>query len=158
MLLFSLKDISIAPKGVSILNQLSLEVYEGENWAIVGNSGAGKSVLLQYLAGRFHSTRGEEQYPYFDRFITQCGKEEAAIVHRGQLAVYVSSEHDFYTLSNTRDFYYQQRYTMPVTPMMHLPWRNICTPNNNRLCVLPLNGTMPIRWSACSWRCCWTSR
>ena len=51
------------PQGeVSVLDKISLSIYEGEFIAIVGPSGAGKSTLLRAMNGLLPATRGEILY------------------------------------------------------------------------------------------------
>jgi len=74
-----------------ILQDISLTINKGEQWAIVGRSGSGKTTLAKAIAGeQFHS--GKINF-YFN----------------GMLA-WVEQQHHFKNLSNTSDFYYQQRY------------------------------------------------
>lgn len=44
--------------GRPILQEVSLEVREGEHWALLGANGAGKSTLLGLLGARVHPTHG----------------------------------------------------------------------------------------------------
>ena len=41
-----------------VLKDVSLEVREGEIWVVLGESGAGKSVLLQHMIGLFKPDQG----------------------------------------------------------------------------------------------------
>ena len=40
------------------LREISMEVYEGETIAVMGNNGAGKSTLLKFLAGKIRPSSG----------------------------------------------------------------------------------------------------
>ncbi|GAA1490590.1 ABC transporter ATP-binding protein [Brachybacterium sacelli] len=54
----SLTDVVVRRSGHSILDAVSLEIAEGERWAILGPNGAGKSTLVRLLAARMHPTSG----------------------------------------------------------------------------------------------------
>ena len=49
--LLSMKNISKQYPGVLALNNISLDVYEGETLALCGENGAGKSTLIKTLSG-----------------------------------------------------------------------------------------------------------
>ncbi len=78
-----------------ILQEINLEIHEGEHWAIIGPSGSGKTTLANVIAGKifhlgqidFHITSGQ--------------------IHGIEL---VEQQQHFKNLSNTSQFYYQQRF------------------------------------------------
>lgn len=53
------KDVQMNTKHLSILQNIHLEVNEGDTLAIVGSSGSGKSTLLSLIAGLDLPTKGE---------------------------------------------------------------------------------------------------
>ena len=53
------KNLSINWGDVNVLNQINLELKDGEKLAIVGPSGSGKSTILKILAGLILPTKGE---------------------------------------------------------------------------------------------------
>jgi molybdate transport system ATP-binding protein len=106
--------LSIQHAGVRYLNNhifksLSFSINKGENWALIGKSGSGKSALLQTIAGRFNVTGGEVKYVFFDEFLAHHPDHDQTLTHHKLIAL-VESKHHFRNLSNTTDFYYQQRY------------------------------------------------
>ncbi|MGO1976054.1 ABC transporter ATP-binding protein [Brachybacterium tyrofermentans] len=54
----SLNDVTVRRSGEPILDAVSLEVGEGERWAVLGPNGAGKSTLVRLLSARMHPTSG----------------------------------------------------------------------------------------------------
>ena len=57
--ILSLSHIKKRYPGVLALDDVSLDFYEGETHAIVGENGAGKSTLIKVITGAIHSTEGE---------------------------------------------------------------------------------------------------
>jgi iron complex transport system ATP-binding protein len=56
------RDVAYAVDGVTILDQVTLQVNAGEVLAIVGPNGAGKSTLLGLLAGDMQPTAGHVEW------------------------------------------------------------------------------------------------
>ncbi|MDN5685136.1 MAG: ABC transporter ATP-binding protein [Brachybacterium sp.] len=54
----TMTDVVVRRSGQSILDAVSLEISEGERWAVLGPNGAGKSTLVRLLAARMHPTSG----------------------------------------------------------------------------------------------------
>lgn len=58
-LLLSLKNISKSFPGVKALNKVSFDLCKGEVHALVGENGAGKSILVKIVAGILKKDDGE---------------------------------------------------------------------------------------------------
>ncbi|MBS1525135.1 MAG: ATP-binding cassette domain-containing protein [Bacteroidetes bacterium] len=91
-----------------VLSHLNFQLDKGENWALIGESGSGKSALLQLIAGKLHLSSGNIQYHFHDAFLQKHPNDAHLTFHR--LVALIESRHHFRNLSNTGDFYYQQRY------------------------------------------------
>jgi molybdate transport system ATP-binding protein len=92
-----------------VFNDLNFTVNKGEHWALVGESGSGKSTLLQVIAGKFHLSAGNIRYYFHEEFLASHPDPDAHLTFHRLIAM-VESRHHFRNLSNTGDFYYQQRY------------------------------------------------
>lgn len=57
--IIEMKEINKAFPGVQALKNCSLEIYEGEVHALLGENGAGKSTLMKILTGIYHADSGE---------------------------------------------------------------------------------------------------
>jgi phospholipid/cholesterol/gamma-HCH transport system ATP-binding protein len=55
----SIKNLSKSFGDLNILKDINLEVYKGENVALLGKSGSGKSVLIKLIAALLKPTNGE---------------------------------------------------------------------------------------------------
>lgn len=58
-ILLSMRDISKLYPGVLALDRVSVDIYEGETHALIGENGAGKSTFIKILAGAIRPDEGE---------------------------------------------------------------------------------------------------
>ena len=92
-----LKNISAQQYGKTVLDNISLEIPAGQNLAIIGESGSGKSSLAKAVAKKLF-TKGSIEVRYTDN----PGLKAKIIL--------IEPTETFKNLSNVSDFYYQQRY------------------------------------------------
>lgn len=92
-----------------IFRDLSFEVNEGDCLLITGNSGSGKSALLEVIAGNFNVVAGHISRPFYDAFIAGNAPKDPYFNYR-HLVSYLPVRYQFKNLSNTSDFFYQQRF------------------------------------------------
>ena len=104
----TLQNIQVRNNTYTIFKNLSFEVKAGENWAVTGESGSGKSALLQTIAGNLPISCGKINYHFYDG-LRQNQSFDASFTPQKLMAI-VASKHHFRNLSNTKNFYYQQRY------------------------------------------------
>lgn len=104
--ILAFENITVRSLNKIIFKDLSFQIRENENWALIGESGSGKSALLETIAGRLAVSSGHIDHAYFD---TLPGTSEG-LVNWHKRVSFVSSRHSFRNLSNTTEFYYQQRY------------------------------------------------
>jgi molybdate transport system ATP-binding protein len=108
-MLLSIHNVTARYINQILLKGINLTIRKGENWALIGESGSGKSALLQTIAGKFNITGGDITYHFFDDFLKEHPITDNSITHQ-KLIAFVEAKHHFRNLSNTTDFYYQQRY------------------------------------------------
>lgn len=89
--ILSINHITVQLNRQRILDKISFTVEPGQHWLVTGRSGSGKTALAHVISGQlFH--QGE-------------------VTHAKDLSIgLVEQQHRFKTLSNTNDFYYQQRF------------------------------------------------
>lgn len=107
-LMLTLNHIEVRQAAYTLFDDLSLEIKAGENWALIGESGSGKSALLQTIAGNLAISAGTIVYHFYE-LTKQHHLADASFTAQKMMAL-VASKHHFKNLSNTKDFYYQQRY------------------------------------------------
>ena len=61
--LLSLRQVSLNLGGVQALQDITLEVFSGEQVALIGANGSGKSTLLRVLNGLHQPTEGTVNLP-----------------------------------------------------------------------------------------------
>ena len=108
-LLISFRNVSIRQYNSLVFEGLDFDFEKGQNWALIGKSGSGKSTLLDFIMGKASMARGEASYPFFDQYIEEYHQDDP-FFNRYKLMAQVSARHEFRNLSNTSDFYYQQRF------------------------------------------------
>lgn len=91
--------------GHKLLTDVNLQMHSGEFWAITGPSGSGKTTLLNLIAGNIRPNSGSLQY-HFD--VKPTPSDHNAVVKKP--VAFVALKHHFRDTSNTKSFYYQQRY------------------------------------------------
>ena len=105
----SINNITVRKLKNTLFTGLNFTINKGEHWALIGESGSGKSALLHTIAGRFNITGGTVIHYFFDEFIKEHDHPETLLTYH-RLVALVEPKHHFRNLSNTADFYYQQRY------------------------------------------------
>jgi molybdate transport system ATP-binding protein len=108
-LLFSIQQVTVRSLNNTLFTNLNFTVNKGENWALIGESGSGKSALLQTIAGNLNVTNGVIDHHFFDDYLSAHPESKNYLTHHKLIAL-VESKHHFRNLSNTTNFYYQQRY------------------------------------------------
>ncbi len=86
------KNITVHQQNNLLLNDVSFALNEGEHFLITGGSGSGKTLLAKALSNKI-----------FYKGVIEYGIDKPEII-------FVEQHYFFKTLSNTNDFYYQQRY------------------------------------------------
>jgi len=106
----SLEHITVRYLDKTLFTGLDWHINKGENWAITGPSGSGKSALLSTIAGKFNVINGSVQHHFSDTYRSEHTVTDPYFTYRDLLAL-VGHHHTFRNRSNTTtDFYYQQRF------------------------------------------------
>lgn len=107
--LLSIDHATLKLGNTTVFSDLNFTINQGENWALIGKSGSGKSALLQIIAGKFHISAGNIHYHFHEDYLKEHHSDDAHLTFH-KLIGFVEPRHHFRNLSNTSDFYYQQRY------------------------------------------------
>ncbi|WP_212001742.1 ATP-binding cassette domain-containing protein [Chitinophaga sp. HK235] len=105
----SLEHITVRYLDKTIFQTLDWEIQENEQWAITGASGSGKTALLNTILGKFNIINGGIRYHFYDVWKQQNTVTDPYFNYRNLISL-VGHHHTFRNLSNTTDFYYQQRF------------------------------------------------
>ncbi len=108
-LLLSINHATIRHLNKTLFDALSIEIRQGEQWAILGNSGSGKTALLRTLLGKFNITNGSIHYPLLTSF-KKRNEISDPLFNQQQIISFVSQQAHFKNKENQRNFFYQQRY------------------------------------------------
>jgi molybdate transport system ATP-binding protein len=92
----SLQNISVRKYDSVVLSDISLNIQQGENWAVIGPNGSGKTILLDIIAGKWPLWKGSVHYGW-DKPIRETIE-------------LVSNDYSFNRIVNAGAEYYQQRF------------------------------------------------
>lgn len=96
-IVLQLEQVTVKLGAQKALDNVNLTIYQGQHWAITGQSGSGKTVLAHTLTGKH----------FFSGHIT-TSFDTPETFHDS--IVVVEQQHRFKDLTNRSDFYYQQRF------------------------------------------------
>jgi molybdate transport system ATP-binding protein len=102
------QNVTIRVPGEGLFPAISFKVNEGEHWAFVGDNEALKRALIEALAGNAAVIGGRAEYPFFEKYRADVGSDPFLSPQR--FIAKVADRHSFRNLSNTSQFYYQQRF------------------------------------------------
>ncbi len=91
------KSFSQGDKTTTVLNQIDIEIYEGDFTVIMGSSGAGKSTLLYNLSGMDRPSGGSVFFR--DNEITNCTEAQMASLRANEFGFVFQKTHLVTSLS-----------------------------------------------------------
>jgi molybdate transport system ATP-binding protein len=92
----SVQNVSVRKYDSIVLSEISWDIRKGENWAIVGPNGSGKTILLDILAAKWPVWKGTVKYGW-----TEPVREIVELV---------SNDYTFNRIVSAGAEYYQQRF------------------------------------------------
>ncbi|CAN5628069.1 ATP-binding cassette domain-containing protein [soil metagenome] len=105
----TLENLYVKNINQTLFSNLNLQINEGEYWALIGDSKSGKNELVKTLAGKYLITGGEYVPHFYQKYLQQNPVKDPLFGFEKLISL-VPQKHSFKNLSNTSDFYYQQRY------------------------------------------------
>jgi molybdate transport system ATP-binding protein len=103
MNIIQLKNVSAQRHGKTIFKNINWTLKANEHWAIIGQTGAGKSSFMDMILGDMDVEKGEILYP----FLADEETESDDYIH---VADYISVVNFHDSAINYSQFYYQQRF------------------------------------------------
>jgi molybdate transport system ATP-binding protein len=92
----SFRKVSVRKFDNIVLSDISWEINPGENWAVLGPNGSGKTILLEVLAGKWPGWKGQVEYGW-----------KAPLRETTEL---VSNDYTFNRIVSAGAEFYQQRF------------------------------------------------
>ena len=118
MVLLKMQNICKSFPGVKVLDQVNLDLKEGEVHALLGENGAGKSTLIKILGGIYTADSGSiflQGKEVKVNSVMDAQKNEIRIIHQEIVLVHVSYTH--------LDVYKRQPCWYPEATATSLPWQ-----------------------------------
>lgn len=92
-----------------LFEKLDFTQKKGEQWAVMGSSGSGKTALLHTLLGKFNIVNGNLRYPALAAFKKAKQIDDPLFTYRKMMS-FIGQQARFRNKENMNDFFYQQRY------------------------------------------------
>lgn len=109
----SLENVEPRISGVNFLSPINWEIKYGEQWAVVGLNGSGKTLLANIIAGRHATKGGEINYWFWDEQKARISLKK----YPAEMIRKVSFE-SAYLLADYKNMYYQQRFNAAENDLM----------------------------------------
>jgi len=107
--LIKINSAQILAKGLLVFKSLSFQWEEGQQWAIIGSSGAEMTAFIESIRGNSVVSKGEIIRP-FAKGYTEAKTRSGEINSFRDLIAYVSQRYEIRNKSNQQNFYFQQRF------------------------------------------------
>jgi len=91
-LMITFDEVNIQKGDRTVLENINWQAQNGENWAIIGGNGSGKSTFLEAIAGKIFPTKGRITKPNYDEI------------------AFVAKDYSFNRIVQAATQYYQQRF------------------------------------------------
>lgn len=108
-ILLKVQNATVKQLGKTVFENLDFEWEEGQQWAVVGDSGALLTAFLDTLLGRTMVTQGFVERPFSEAYQKQKNNKGEINSFRDLIST-VSQQYTFRNKSNLQNFYYQQRF------------------------------------------------
>lgn len=102
--MIKLENVTVSKSGQTLFKNINLQISEGENIVLRGNTGSGKTSLLELIAGVITPTEGEVRYSFI-----KGETWEERFHQRKKLIHYIACDAAL-THIHQHDLFYQQRY------------------------------------------------
>ncbi|RYY10002.1 MAG: ATP-binding cassette domain-containing protein, partial [Chitinophagaceae bacterium] len=135
--MLELTDVSVSLAGKKILDHISVRMELGQQWAITGRTGSGKTSLAKVITGDIFYSGTKLLGAARDARIPNEQIAPSPDGHTIARISFVPQEHQFKNLNNTSDFYYQQRFNSSEAGQS-LIVSDLLDPDNNWIDLLHL--------------------
>jgi molybdate transport system ATP-binding protein len=103
--MIELKHVTIVRNRKRLFHDLSFQFADGEHWVIQGHNGAGKTLLMQLIAGAVHPVEGQVSYSFI-----QAEDWDSLYQQRLEKIHFIPTHWLQAFLSGHSGLFYQQRY------------------------------------------------
>lgn len=108
-LLLSTHSAQVLSKGKQVFDSLDFNWTKGQNWAIIGTSGAEMTTFIETIRGNSVIPTGEIIRPFATEY-TEQKTNSGEINSFRDLIAYVSQRYEIRNKSHQQNFYFQQRF------------------------------------------------
>ncbi|WP_339868763.1 ATP-binding cassette domain-containing protein [uncultured Algoriphagus sp.] len=107
--LLQIHSAQVLTKGKQVFESLDFKWEEGQQWAIIGTSGADMTAFIETIRGNCVIPIGEINRPFAQEY-TERKTNSGEINSFRDLIAYVSQRYEIRNKSNQQNFYFQQRF------------------------------------------------